>query len=228
MKDYELLEYIKQNNIQTIEALANYLNVSNATARRRLNELEIAGLITLIRGGSFELVDELLVSVDDTFKQKQINLGKKLSGKIAASLVEDGDIIFIDNGTTVRQMLPHLENKDVKIYTNGIYHVLNNRELNLDINIIPGELIIKEASIVGSEAISYLSGLVLDKVFVGINGFDDEGVYTPHRREMVIKEFALRHGKQSYIVTDNGKRGIKSKYKVCERDAYQIITETTI
>lgn len=228
MKDLELLEYIKKNNIKTIEELANRMEVSNATARRRLNELEVAGLINLVRGGSFKLVDELLISIDDTFKQKKIGLEKKLSGKIAASYVANGDTIFIDNGTTVRQMLPHLVGKNIKIYTNGIYHVLNNRELELDINIIPGELIIKEASIVGAEAISYLSTLSLDKVFIGINGYDNEGVYTPHRREMVIKEFALRNSKKSYIVTDSSKYGLKSKYKICDVNSYPIIVETSL
>lgn len=228
MKGIEFFEYIKTNGLNTIDDVATAAGVSSATARRRLNELEAAGLIMLRRGGMIEYIDDLELSKADTFKQKQVGLDKQLSGKIAATHVEDGDTIFIDNGTTVREMLKHLTNKNVKIYTNGVYHMLNNTNLDLDINIIPGEFLIKEASIVGSEAISYLSGLVIDKAFIGINGFDQDGVYTPHRREMVIKEFALRHAKNGYIVAEENKRGVKSKYKICESNQYKIITETSI
>lgn len=228
MKGIEFFEYIKTNGLNTIDDVATAAGVSSATARRRLNELEAAGLIMLRRGGMVEYIDDLELSKADTFKQKQVGLDKQLSSKIAATHVEDGDTIFIDNGTTVREMLKHLTNKNVKIYTNGVYHMLNNTNLDLDINIIPGEFLIKEASIVGSEAISYLSGLVIDKAFIGINGFDQDGVYTPHRREMVIKEFALRHAKNGYIVAEENKRGVKSKYKICESNQYKIITETSI
>lgn len=228
MKGVEFFEYIKTNKLNTIDQVATSTGVSSATARRRLNELEAAGLIILRRGGVVEYIDDLELSKADTFKQKQVGLDKQLSSKIAATHVEEGDTIFIDNGTTVREMLKHLTNKNVKIYTNGVYHMLNNTNLDLDINIIPGEFLIKEASIVGSEAISYLSGLVIDKAFIGINGFDQDGVYTPHRREMVIKEFALRTAKSGYIVAEENKRGIKSKYKICESNQYKIITETSI
>lgn len=228
MKGLQLLAVIKEHNIDSIDGLAQALNISSATARRRLNELESAGMINLIRGGKIELIDDLVLSVDDTFKQKVVGLNKQLSAKIAASQVLDNEIIFIDNGTTVREMLKHLEAKNVKIYTNGVYHMINNRNLNLDINIIPGQLLIKEASIVGAEAVSYLSGLAIDRAFIGANGFDQDGIYTPHRREMIIKEFALRTAKYGYVVLEDDKQGLKSKYKICDGDKYQIITESTI
>lgn len=228
VKGLELVEYIKLNNINTIEDLAVCRGISPATARRRLNELDAAGLIQLVRGGKIILVDELELSIDDAFKQKEVGLTKQLSGRIAASFVEDGDIIYIDNGTTVRQMLKHLEHKQVKIYTNGVYHMASNRALKLDINIIPGELLIKEASIVGAEAINYLSRLHIDKAFIGANGFDQEGIYTPHRSEMVVKEFALNQATKGYIVVEEKKRGNRSKYKICEANAYPIITEAKI
>lgn len=228
IKDLELLEYIKNHDISSIVQLAASLQISDATARRRLKELEAAGLLHMIRGGKIEIIDDLELSKSDTFKQRVVGLDKQLSSKIAASYVQDGDVIFIDNGTTVREMLKHLTKIKVKIYTNGVYHLLHNTNLDLDINIIPGELLIKEASIVGGEAISYLSTLKIDKAFIGANGFDQNGVYTPHRREMIIKEFSLRHAQHGYIVMEEDKRGKQSKYKICDSDMYPIITEKSI
>lgn len=228
MKGLELANYIRKHQITNLTELTESLNVSEATTRRRLNELSLAGYIKLNRGGSFELTSELEISTPDILKQKTVGMNKQLSSRIAASLVDDGDIIFIDNGTTVREMLKHLKGKNVKIFTNGIYHMINNHGLEIDINIIPGSLLINEASIVGAEAISYISGLHIDKAFIGANGFDENGVYTPHRREMLIKEFALRHASKGYIVLTDDKRDTLSKYKICDRNDYQIITESTI
>lgn len=228
LKDLELFEYIKYHQIETIEQLANALEISDATARRRLKELESAGLIKMLRGGNVQAVDDLELSKSDTFKQRVVGLDKQLSSKIAASYVQDGDIIFIDNGTTVREMLKHLTKVNVKIYTNGVYHLLSYTNLDLDLNIIPGELLNKEASIVGAEAISYLSNLKIDKAFVGANGFDQNGVYTPHRSEMIIKEYILRHAHQGYFVMDENKRGKQSKYRICDSKSYPIITERSL
>lgn len=228
MKDLQLFEYIKQQQISNIEELATSLDVSNATARRRLQELAISGFINLKRGGIIELIDQLELSASDVFKQKSISFKKQLCGKVAASKIKDGDIIFIDNGTTVREILKHIEGMDVKVYTNGIYHMLNNKNSTIDINIIPGELLAKEASIVGAEAISYLSTLNIDIAFVGANGYDQDFVYTPHRREMIVKEFALRTASRGYVVIESDKRGIKSKYQISIADKYKLITDSDI
>lgn len=227
MSELEILDFIKQTGIKSLNELNEALDISEATIRRRLQDLANAGLINLHRGGVISLVDEIEVSIDDKFKQKRINHRQVAAARIAANKVENGDIIFIDNGTTVRLMLKHLEGKKIKIYTNGVFHTLANN-YDLDLNIIPGSLLIKEASIVGEEAIDYLANLHLDKVFIGANGFDDIGVYTPHRSEMIIKRFALSHGKASYIIMESSKYNHLSKYQICSSNQYPIITELTI
>lgn len=228
MKGSKLTNYLKDQNITSISAYSKIDKISEATARRRLSELQDAGYISLSRGGTFKFISELEISPPDTLKQKEVGIDKQLSSQIAASQVKDGDVIFIDNGTTVREMIKHLESKNVVIYTNGIYHMLNNQNVNININIIPGELLVKEASIVGAEAISYLSTLHIDKAFIGANGYDESGVYTPHRREMLIKEFALRHATNGYLVLTESKYQKKSKYKICDPKTYHLITEKTI
>ncbi len=228
MKDLQLFEYIKEHQISTIDQLATSLEVSSATARRRLQELAISGFINLKRGGIIELIDQLELSASDVFKQKSISFKKQLCGKIAASKIKDGDIIFIDNGTTVREILKHIEGMDVKVYTNGIYHMLNNKNSTIDINIIPGELLAKEASIVGAEAISYLSTLNIDIAFIGANGYDQHFVYTPHRREMIVKEFALRTANRGYVVIETDKQDIKSKYQIEIAGKYKLITDSDL
>ncbi len=228
MSEIDILNIIKNNNIKTISSLALSLDISESTARRKLKKLDSIGYVRLNRGGTFAIVDQLEVSVEDTYKQKQKSLVKQLAAKNAASKVKDGDIIFIDNGTSVRSILKYIKANNVKVYTSGIFHTLESHEINIEINIIPGQLLIKEASIVGEEALNYLNNLHLDKVFVGANGYDENGVYTPKRSEMIIKQFALKIASNGYIVVDSSKQNIKSKYKICEYDEYKIITELDI
>lgn len=223
----DILNVIKETGISSIDELAVALDVSQATARRRLKDLSSAGYLIMQRGGRFALIDEIDISLDDKFKRKQIGISKILCGKIAASKIEAGDTIFIDNGTTVRQMLKYITQKDVTVYTNGIYHHLGIIH-DVELHIIPGELIAREASIVGGEALNYLSSLHIDKAFIGANGYDENGVYTPHRREMILKQFALRTADQSFIVIERCKEGIPSKYKICDYDEYKFIHEDSV
>ncbi len=225
MRNLELYEYIKLHNIRTTKQLQNELKKSMATIRRRVIELENAGLIVVTRGGRFELVNAEDLSKSDELKQKNINVATKISAKQAAKLVCDNDIIFVDNGTTIREMLNWITARDVKIYTNGVNH---NVDKYIDLNLIPGKLLVKEASLVGSSSITYLSMLPIDKSFVGINGFDEQWIYTPNREEMLLKQFALNHATDGYIVATENKRNVKSKYKVCAANCYKIITEKTI
>ena len=126
----------------------------------------------------------------------------------------------------MRQILLYLENKKVSIYTNGYHHIdfINKHGIKLTINLIPGEVLTKEASIVGEEALLYLSEHLFNKVFIGANGFDEQYVTTPILKEKNLKRCALNQGMESYILIDSSKKNKKSKHAVCKTSDYLIIT----
>ncbi len=222
MEIKKLLNIINDKNIENLKDLFELNLSSESTIRRKLKELEDLGYISLKRGGNISIIDNKEVSIKDEYKMDINKFEKKQIAKYAASLVNDNDVIFIDNGTTIRYMLDYLKDKNITIYTNGYKHL--DYIDNLDLRIIPGKVRSKEGAIIGEEAILFLEQLNIDKTFIGANGFSKvEGVTTPNEDEKNLKKFVLKKAKESYIVIDSSKYGIISKYKICDIDDYTII-----
>lgn len=224
MKLEELYKYIKENNVTNLKELDGTLKQSNSTIRRRLKALEEVGLIKLNRGGNIEVIKENYVSISDKYRKNINILAKEQIAKCAAMLVENDDVIFLDNGTTVRRMFKYLKNKDIKVYTNGYEHIEVAKKYNIDLRLIPGNILSTEASIVGEEAIMFLSEINFDRAFIGANGFHQTmGITTPHASERNLKKHALKMALNGYVLIDASKKDVVSKYKICEISEYEMI-----
>lgn len=225
MELVELYEIIINNNISNIKELIKLNLTSESTLRRMLNSLKDSGFIELKFGGHIEIIDQSVISISDDFKKNMDIANKRRLGKKCADYIKDGDIIFIDNGTTVRYILPHLENKNVVVYSNGYNHIKVAKEYNIDFRIIPGSVLYKEASIVGEEALEYISNIMFDISFIGANGFNESGgITTPNRSEALLKKRALSQSMKGFIVIDSKKYNIVCKYKICSFRDYPVIT----
>lgn len=220
----EIYEIIKTNNITKLSELQASVNLSESTIRRRLKAMEEVGLLEVARGGQISLINETNISVSDEYRIEQNKINKVRIAKEAASLIEDDDIVFIDNGTTVRYILKYLQANNVTIYTNGYHHIETAKKYNRELNLIPGQVLPNEASIVGEAAIMYLSQINFDKCFVGANGYSEQfGVTTPHLAEANLKCQALMMAYESYILVDESKKDRVLKYKICDLTDYTII-----
>ena len=90
--------------------LADQLAASPATIRRDLHEITQEGLLIRTHGGAMR--PESAVVTSFTGKKAAGSIQKEKIGEAAASYVQDGDTIFMDCGSTVFQMCPHLKKKN--------------------------------------------------------------------------------------------------------------------
>ncbi|MBQ5552710.1 MAG: DeoR/GlpR transcriptional regulator, partial [Erysipelotrichaceae bacterium] len=113
----EMLAYIEDKRSVRNEELLEKFNVSIQTLRRDLKTFEDQGFIDKVYGGVIYNNHKESVSSVSPFEQRdQSNREEKeYIGKLAAALVEDNDVIFIDSGTTAYRMLHYM--KDVKNVT---------------------------------------------------------------------------------------------------------------
>src|SRR5690625_374927 len=102
-----ILNQLKENKIVKSQTLMNKLQCSESTIRRDLSELENKGLLKRIHGGArstYQLEEELSVS-----EKSSKNIQEKQNiAKLAASLVRENDVIYIDAGTTTLAMIDFL------------------------------------------------------------------------------------------------------------------------
>ena len=121
-----ILEVMQPAGFVSFRDLEARLHASPATIRRDLTRLESAGRITRVHGGA-----KLNEAQDSTrlfgtpFDQSitQNLAAKQAIGRLAAGLVEPGEGIMIDGGTTTLQMCPHLAGLDCQVLTNSLYIV---------------------------------------------------------------------------------------------------------
>ena len=107
----EMLSYIREIKTAKNEDLMQKFNVSIQTLRRDLNYLEDQGLVSKVYGGVvFNEHRESISSVSSVSeRQGSNNEGKEYVGRLAAGMVQDGDGIFIDSGTTAYRMLHYMQ-----------------------------------------------------------------------------------------------------------------------
>ncbi|WMT40121.1 DeoR/GlpR family DNA-binding transcription regulator [Paenibacillus sp. D2_2] len=114
-----LAQLSKEGKVQ-VHDLAGIFNVSTETIRRDLDRLEKEGKLRKVYGGAVQTRSEW---IEPTFmKRSQMHHAEKQSiGRLAASLVREGETILLDNGTTTLEIMRELKHRaDVTVITNSV------------------------------------------------------------------------------------------------------------
>lgn len=204
-KRYDLiLEFLNRHSSGSVADFVNITDSSEATIRRDLTYLESSGLLTRIHGGA--TLDK--IEKEATFSDKSIrNLKEKVYiGKLAASLIDDGDTVFIDAGTTTYEMIPFIDAESLTIVTNNMTLIDILVKKGYYVYLLGGKVKLTTRAIVGHDAIKKLENLYFDKCFIGTNCVDlDHGYSTPDSDEGHIKRTAILQSKQKFVLADHSK-----------------------
>lgn len=220
---YELiLEVIKERKNIKVEELIERLNVSEATIRRDLTFLEKAGKIRRVHGGAI-LVDTQEESL--IYKKEIYSEEKERIGKFAASLVESGNTIYLDAGTSVFAMIKYLAGiENIKVITNGLSHIDELYSKKIETYLIGGKMKMLTGALVGASAVLSLKNFNFDLAFMGANGIDINGYSTPDSEEALIKSEVSKRAKRSYFLCDESKFNKNSLINFCNLEDSYLIT----
>lgn len=205
--DFILEEIARQGSV-TNNYLIEALSISESTVRRDLNDLDRLGQLRKVFGGAVGLEEESLILDEEGLESKEkINIDeKKAIAKLAASLIEDRDFVYLDSGSTSEKICDYLEGTRAKFVTNSINVARKMSEKNLDCQLLGGQLKATTYALVGEEALANLSKYNFTKAFIGANGISlKNGVTTPDIREARIKQRAILNSRRAYIVADGSK-----------------------
>ncbi len=210
-----ILELLKRKKNVKLSELTEELNISEATVRRDLNFLEEKGKIKRIHGGAI-LVDKEEEDID--YKKLVYNEEKNLIALKAINYIKDGDTIYLDGGTTVGALIPHLNKfSNLKIVTNSYFYAEELSKISsADTYLLGGKLKSRTGATVGVGAVHNLQQYNFDLVFIGANGVDENGYYTPDPEEMLVKSEAIKKGNEVYFLCDHTKFYQKSFTRFAE------------
>ena len=221
---------IELNGEVLVAELSKTLNVSESTIRRDLDILERQQVVTKTYGGAviheqYPLTDEPLFSERESTNYYQ----KERIAKHAADLVEDGDVIILDNGTTTSLMVNFLhDKKDLTIITNSVniaYNLMSNP--TVEIIVLGGQVRIRTGAIVGNSTLLSLQSLWANKVFLSCSGVSLEGgVTVSNMNSMEVRKQMIQSSQSTILLADHSKIGKRFIARICSvEDVTTLVTD---
>ncbi|MFD2923117.1 DeoR/GlpR family DNA-binding transcription regulator [Halobacillus naozhouensis] len=223
-----IIEYVKQHYLASVAQLAKEFDVHEATIRRDLSEIEKEGTLRRTHGGVVLAQD---ISSEPNFSERVMENTneKERIGALAASLIEEGDTIILDSGTTTLQIVKHILNfNQLTIITNDINIAVELRNAShLKVFVTGGVLTPGSFMLNGMHTNEMLRTVQVNKAFIGtpaINArsglmhFDDQLV--PAKKEMI------RVAREIIVVADHTKLGRVSLHNVSSiNDVHHLVTD---
>lgn len=218
-----ILKILKEQNTVKIQDLVDLTNSSESTIRRDLTQLEEEKFLKRIHGGAARLQGKLQEMSMTEKSSKNLQMKKDIA-HFAASLVEEGDCIYLDAGSTIFEMIPFLPN-NIVVVTNGLMHVSPILEKGIDLFLVGGQAKKKTGAIIGRGALLSLENYRFDKCFMGVNGIHTQyGYTTPDQEEAMIKQKAIELSREAFVLADDSKFSEIAFAKIADLHEAVIIT----
>lgn len=223
-----ILEQVRQNKSVTLTALCRLLEASESTVRRDLTLLDEKGLVKKVHGGAIS-IDERSIKLVEHYvdsKSKMFTEAKTAIARFAASLIDDGDFVFIDAGTTTEKMIDFLPDKNVTFVTDALPHAKKLAQRGFRVYIPAGEIKLTTEAIVGAECVSSLQRYNFSKSFIGANAISlSGGISTSDRSEASVKSAAVQNSQTVYVLADHSKFGQTASVTFAQLGQVKIITD---
>ncbi|CAG22908.1 transcriptional repressor AgaR [Photobacterium profundum] len=208
----KIMIHIRQHGSSKVDHFVDLFNVSAVTIRHDLNLLEKEGCVFRCYGGAS--LNPNFAFDQPLYRKDQLNRSVKQSiAKAAADLINDGEAVILDSGSTIGLMPQYLTHKQqLVVMTNALNtaYQLSGVE-NIDLHVVGGSLRRASCSLVGSHGEQQIRSYLFDKLFLGVDGFDlSAGITTPDSNEAQINRAMCEVAHQVIAVTDSSKFGRKS------------------
>ena len=220
---------VERDGFARVSDLSDDLGVSVVTIRSDLDRLEAAGRVVRVRGGAVPRSGGQR-EVPFEIARDQAGPAKAQLAARAADLVESGDTILVDVGTTTteiaRELVLRHELRDIVVFTNSLTIALALEQAadRIQIVVTGGTLRPMQHSLVEPLATTLLEGLHAHIAFIGCNGVHpDAGVTNVNLPEASVKRAMLAAARRRVIVADGSKLGEIELARVCGLDEVHLL-----
>lgn len=221
----ELLRHLRRERVLSYRQITQLLGVSSMTARRDVATLASEGRARATAGGAAMPVRVLAEPARAEKALKDMPL-KEAIGCAAARLVKDSMCIYLDAGTTVQAMVPHLEERvGLTVVTNDLATAQVLIHLpGVELICVGGRVDKGNESTMGRLAAMTLSELSLDLAFLSSSSWDARiGVTTPVEAKVETKRAAIDHAGSAVLLADSAKYGSSAQYRVLDLGELDVV-----
>jgi len=229
--DY-IIERVNEHNKVSVNDLAIYLEVTPETIRKDLSVLEENNMLTRVHGGAVKYK----FSNKEMALQKRMEINNEVKRKLAskaASLIQSGDCIIIDVGTTTCYIADYLEDvSDLTVVTNSLIaceffnRALEEKRISGDLIMLGGKSNPEQRAISGAMTVQQITDFYFDKAFISCGAFNESYIYDFDMNESICSRVMMTNSECNILVTDSSKFNKKPLYRISDyKNVHQIITD---
>jgi DeoR/GlpR family transcriptional regulator of sugar metabolism len=203
-------------------ALAEEFGVSPDAIRRDLRALAAEGRCRRVYGGALPLSG---ASTSMAIRSAEAAERKTALALAAAGLIQPGEFVFLDNGSTNLALARQLPRLDLTVATNSIaIAVVLAERSDLRIHIIGGTIDAEVGGCVDAAAVLALQQMNIDRCFLGACAVSSvEGVSAFHAADAVFKRVALTCSRRVALMATHDKLGTRARHRVSPVEAINTI-----
>ena len=224
-RQQRLLGYVNDRHRATVEELSDYLQVSKVTIRRDLDELDAEALIVKTFGGALSKGSLLSIEIPSSRKTSLCSAEKRRIGEACAAMIEDGDVVVLDSGTTTIEIAKRIMARQVIAVTNDL-SVATALTARPDVTVLMAGGIVQPGVNVttGHETERLFSELHATKTFLAADAWSVEHGITDRNYDLLpIKRAMLAAGARKILAVDHTKYGQRMFAQVCPLDLIDAI-----
>lgn len=226
-----IVESLNRDGRVLVGDLARQFQTSQVTIRNDLEVLHAHGLLHRTHGGA--LPSRETAVLDPSLREKEkLHWREKLRiADAAAALVQEGQVVILDSGTTTTAIARALRSfHDLTIITNAVNIASELAGTDLEVILTGGTLRKNSFSLVGPAAEETLRRLNADILFLGVDGFDVHyGLSTPNLLEAKVNRMMVEISNKVVLACDSSKFGRRSLSKISSTSAiHHVITDREV
>ena len=214
-----ILDILKSEGQVVAKTLAIELGLSEDTIRRDLRELAKEGLLQRVHGGALPASSAI---ADYATRQTIATDGKLAIARAAVKMIQPGQIVILDGGTTTLQLarqLPKTLAATIVTHSPSIAVELVNHP-HAEVILIGGRLFKHSVVTVGAAALEALTHIRADIYFMGVTGIHPEaGLSTGDLEEAHMKKALSQHAAETVVLASHEKLGVASPYVIMPVDS---------
>jgi len=227
----QISELVRQHGSVQVTSLARRFGVSAQTVRKDLRYLAERGVMARAYGGAIDsgVVGGVVTEPNYEVKRTAHLDEKRRIGARAAALIKPGDTVVIDSGTTAIQLAEALPDIDITVVTNdfGVLTALAPKN-GITIVMLGGELRRRNMAFYGGLTVEALDALHVDKLFLGVDGFDlGHGITTHYEPEALLNRKMVEASRQVIAITDSSKFGKICLHRIIPVTALHVLITDT-
>jgi DeoR/GlpR family transcriptional regulator of sugar metabolism len=221
------MDLVARQGFATLEELVKALGVSESTVRRDLESLDGTGLVKRTHGGAVYAGDlRAMPALED--RAGAAAPEKQAIGRETAALIEDGESVLLDGGTTTFEVARALAGRPIQVVTNSlpIAQLLASSK-SVDLILIGGYVYPRTGVALGPLAIATMQGIRVRKAILGAGGIVADGVYNSNLLLVETERQMMACGQEVVIVADHTKFGRLALARLCGMDEVQrVVTDS--